>query len=256
MTNLTIIKVGGKIVEEEKALKQLLDDFISLPGNKLLVHGGGRSATQIASQLGIETQMVNGRRVTDAEMLRVVTMVYGGLVNKNIVAQLQSRGVNALGLTGADMNIIKSHKRPATPIDYGFVGDVDNVDGNRLASLISSGIVPVVAPLTHDANGNMLNTNADTIAGEVAKSLTPYFDVTLTFCFEKAGVLMDENDDYSVIPHLTPHDFQRLVDNRIIQGGMLPKLKNAFEAVEAGVKQVIITKASALNTDGGTKITK
>lgn len=256
MTNLTIIKVGGKIVEEENALKQLLDDFISLPGNKLLVHGGGRSATQIASQLGIETQMVNGRRVTDAEMLRVVTMVYGGLVNKNIVAQLQARGVNALGLTGADMNIIKSHKRPATPIDYGFVGDVDNVDGNQLASLISSGIVPVVAPLTHDANGNMLNTNADTIAGEVAKALTPYFDVTLTFCFEKAGVLMDENDDNSVIPHLTPHDFQQLADDGIIQGGMLPKLKNAFEAVEAGVKQVIITKASALNTDGGTKITK
>ena len=198
MEKLTIIKVGGKIVEEQQSLEQLLNDFADIPGNKLLVHGGGRSATQIATQLGIETQMVDGRRVTDAEMLKVVTMVYGGLVNKNIVAQLQARHINAMGLTGADLNVIRSHKRQPNPIDFGFVGDVDKVDGGRLAQLISAGIVPIMAPLTHDGEGHLLNTNADTIAGEVAKALTPYYNISLIFCFEKAGVMQDVDDEESV----------------------------------------------------------
>lgn len=256
MKPITIIKVGGKIVEQSDTLNQLLNDFARIPGDKLLVHGGGRSATQMATRLGIETKMIDGRRVTDSEMLQVVTMVYGGLVNKNIVAQLQSRGINALGLTGADMNVIQSHRRPANPIDFGFVGDVDKVDGNQLNNIISQGIVPVMAPLTHDRQGSLLNTNADTIAGEVAKALTPYYDVTLIYCFEKAGVLADENDDNSVIPHITHEDFLRLKDEGVIQGGMIPKLQNSFDAIEQGVTQVIITKADAIGSDAGTKITK
>lgn len=256
MEKLTIIKVGGKIVEEPLSLERLLNDFANIPGNKLLVHGGGRSATQIAAQLGIETKMVDGRRVTDAEMLRVVTMVYGGLVNKSIVAQLQARNINAMGLTGADLDIIRSHKRQPNPIDFGFVGDVDKVDGKRLAQLISTGIVPIMAPLTHDGEGNLLNTNADTIAGEVAKALTPYYNISLIFCFEKAGVMQDIDDEESVIPHINAADFNRLVDNGTIQGGMIPKIQNAIEAIDAGVKEVIITKATAIDSSRGTKITK
>lgn len=256
MEMLTIIKVGGKIVEEQQSLEQLLNDFANIPGNKLLVHGGGRSATQIATQLGIETKMVDGRRVTDAEMLRVVTMVYGGLVNKNIVAQLQARHINAMGLTGADLNVIRSHKRQPNPIDFGFVGDVDKVDGERIAQLISTGIVPIMAPLTHDGEGHLLNTNADTIAGEVAKALTPYYNISLIFCFEKAGVMKDVDDESSVIPHINASDFKRLVDDGTIQGGMIPKIQNAIEALEAGVNEVIITKATAIDGSRGTKITK
>ncbi len=256
MEKLTIIKVGGKIVEEPLSLERLLNDFANIPGNKLLVHGGGRSATQIAAQLGIETKMVDGRRVTDAEMLKVVTMVYGGLVNKSIVAQLQARNINAMGLTGADLDIIRSHRRQPNPIDFGFVGDVDKVDGERLAQLISAGIVPIMAPLTHDGEGNLLNTNADTIAGEVAKALTPYYNISLIFCFEKAGVMQDIDDEESVIPHINAADFNRLVDNGTIQGGMIPKIQNAIEAIDAGVKEVIITKATAIDGSRGTKITK
>lgn len=252
---LTVIKVGGKIVEEEATLLQLLNDFAHIEGYKVLVHGGGRSATKIASSLGIESQMVNGRRITDKEMLMVVTMVYGGLVNKNIVAGLQARGVNALGLTGADMNVIKSVKRPVKDIDYGFVGDVKKVNGEFLADIIQKGIVPVMAPLTHDGEGNMLNTNADTIAGETAKALAHYFDVTLVYCFEKKGVLRDENDDDSVIPSIDEPTFKQLVADGVIQGGMIPKLENSFEAINAGVKEVVITLASAIaNAEEGTRI--
>ena len=204
---LTVIKVGGKIVEEETTLSRLLADFSAIEGHKLLVHGGGRSATKLAARLGIESKMVNGRRITDAETLKVVTMVYGGLVNKNIVAGLQARGVNAIGLTGADMNVIRSVKRPVKEVDYGYVGDVEKVNADFLATLIRQGIVPVMAPLTHDGQGSMLNTNADTIAGETAKALAPLFDVTLVYCFEKKGVLRDENDDDSVIPVITPEEF-------------------------------------------------
>ena len=241
---LTIVKVGGKIVEEEESLARLLADFAAIDGHKLLVHGGGRSATRIAAQLGIESQMVNGRRITDAEMLKVVTMVYGGLVNKSIVAGLQAKGVNALGLTGADMNVIRSVKRPVKDVDYGFVGDVEKVDAALLGDLIARGIVPVMAPLTHDGDGHMLNTNADTIAGETAKALAAQFDVTLMYCFEKKGVLSDENDDDSVIPHIDRKRFEALVADGTIQGGM----------IEAGVSRVIITLASAIDGNSGTVI--
>lgn len=254
---LTVIKVGGKIVEEENTLHQLLDDFAAIEGHKVLVHGGGRSATKLATRLGIESRMLNGRRITDADMLQVVTMVYGGLVNKNIVAGLQARGVNALGLTGADMDVIRSVKRPVKEgVDYGFVGDVRQVDAARLGSLIGQGIVPVMAPLTHDGEGHILNTNADTIAGETAKGLAALFDVTLVFCFEKKGVLRDENDDESVIPVLTPGDFQAYVAEGVIQGGMIPKLENSFDAIHAGVGKVIITQASAIDGMSGTLIEK
>ena len=241
-------------MEEADTLRQLLDDFASMPGLKALVHGGGRSATKIAAQLGIESRMVGGRRITDAETLKVVTMVYGGLVNKTVVAGLQARGVNAIGLTGADMNVIRSVKRPVREIDYGYVGDVEKVDGATLAHLIRGGIVPVMAPLTHDGRGNMLNTNADTIAGETAKALAPYFDVTLVFCFEKRGVLRDEKDDDSVIPVITPDLFREYVADGTIQGGMIPKLENSFSAINAGVSQVVITSASAIGKAAGTLI--
>ena len=254
MDKLTLVKVGGKIVEEENTLRQLLHDFSTIEGYKVLVHGGGRSATKLAAQLGIESKMVNGRRITDADMLQVVTMVYGGLVNKNIVAGLQAQGINALGLTGADMNLIRSVKRPVTEVDYGFVGDVEEVNAELLSTLIHQGIVPVLAPLTHDKAGNMLNTNADTIAGETAKALAKHFEVTLMFCFEKKGVLMDENDDDSVIPEIDRKAFQEYVEKGIIQGGMIPKLENAFQAIDAGVKQVIITQASEIGKGKGTKV--
>ena len=253
---LTVIKVGGKIVEEEATLNQLLADFSAIEGYKVLVHGVGRSATKLAAQLGIESQMVNGRRITDAETLKVVTMVYGGLVNKNIVAGLQAKGVNAMGLTGADMNVIRSVKRPVKDVDYGFVGDVEKVNAELLGNLIRQGVVPVMAPLTHDGQGSMLNTNADTIAGETAKALAQLFDVTLVFCFEKKGVLSDENDDDSVIPVITPELFKEYVDKGIIQGGMIPKLENSFSAIDAGVSQVVITLASAIHQQGGTIIKK
>lgn len=257
MEKLTVIKVGGKIVEEADSLQQLLTDFCAIPGHKVLVHGGGRSATKIAASLGIESQMVNGRRITDAPMLQVVTMVYGGLVNKNIVASLQARGVNALGLTGADLNVLRSDKRPINDgIDYGFVGDVKQANGQILAKLIQEGIVPVMAPLTHDGQGNMLNTNADTIAQETAKALSPYFDVTLIYSFEKKGVLRDAEDDDSVIPHITRPEFEQYVQDGVVQGGMIPKLENAFQALDAGVSKVVITLATAIDGEHGTIIEK
>jgi len=256
MEKLTLVKVGGKIVEEPATLQQLLADFSKIEGNKVLVHGGGRSATAIAAKLGIESQMVNGRRVTDEETLKVVTMVYGGLVNKQIVAGLQAMGVNALGLTGADLNYMRSDKRPVKEVDYGFVGDVKEVNADILADLIARGVVPVLAPLTHDAKGNMLNTNADTIAGEAAKALATHFEVTLMYCFEKKGVLLSETDDDSVIDVITPQLFEKYVNEGIISGGMIPKLENAFEAINAGVSEVVITLASAINDSGGTRIKK
>lgn len=252
---LTLVKVGGKIVEEEASLVSLLDQFTAIPGHKVLVHGGGRSATKLATRLGIETHMVGGRRITDAEMLRVVTMVYGGLVNKDIVARLQQRGVNALGLTGADMDVIRSVKRPVKDgIDYGFVGDVKQVNEHLLAQLIAEGVVPVMAPLTHDGCGHMLNTNADTIAGEVAKALARVFDVTLIFCFEKPGLLRDENDDSSLITQVNKQQFRQLIAEGVIQGGMIPKLQNAFDALDAGVSKVVITSAAAVSPDAGTTV--
>ena len=257
MEKITVIKVGGAVVEDEAQLTQLLQDFSAIEGRKVLVHGGGRRATKVAAQLGIETQMVNGRRITDASMLEVVTMVYGGLVNKNVVARLQAQGIDALGLTGADIDVIRSHKRPLkNGVDYGFVGDVDRADGDKLHTLIEAGIVPVMAPLTHDGMGNILNTNADTIAGETAKALAKHYDVTLVFCFEKKGVLSNPDDDESVIPIITRTDFDRYIADGTISGGMIPKIENAFNAIDAGVKQVLITKADNRGFNNGTTITK
>ncbi len=255
MEKITVIKVGGAVVEDEAQLTQLLQDFSAIEGRKVLVHGGGRRATKVAAQLGIETQMVNGRRITDASMLEVVTMVYGGLVNKNVVARLQAQGIDALGLTGADIDVIRSHKRPLkNGIDYGFVGDVDRADGDKLHTLIEAGIVPVMAPLTHDGMGNILNTNADTIAGETAKALAKHYDVTLVFCFEKKGVLSNPDDDESVIPTITRADFDRYVADGTISGGMIPKIENAFNAIDAGVGRVVITKADSIGLNFGTVI--
>lgn len=254
MDKLIVIKVGGKIVEEPETLLALLKDFARIEGHKVLVHGGGRSATQVAAKLGIESQMVNGRRITDLVTLKVVTMVYAGLVNKSIVAGLQALDVNALGLTGADLNYMRSEKRPVGEVDYGYVGDVKEVHSEILANLIHQGVVPVLAPLTHDKKGNMLNTNADTIAGEAAKALAKHFDVTLMYCFEKEGVLMDADDDSSVIPQITREIFANYVSSGIIQGGMIPKLENAYEAIDAGVKEVIITKSENIFKGGGTRV--
>jgi len=285
--SLTIVKVGGAVVEDELQLSQLLKDFSAIEGHKVLVHGGGRKATKMAERLGVETKMVNGRRITDSKMLEVVTMVYGGLVNKNLVARLQANGINALGLTGADANAIRSHKRPpviikevprpnatvvdgsavnpdatvvdgsavdTTIVDFGFVGDVDQADGEMLSRIIEAGITPVMAPLTHDGQGNILNTNADTIASETAKALAAYYDVTLIFSFEKKGVLLTPDDDDSVIPVITRTLFNKYKADGTISGGMLPKIENALAAVEAGVGRVIITLATAIDGKHGTVI--
>ena len=253
--HLTIIKVGGKIVENPESLNSLLKDFAAVEGKKLLVHGGGRSATQMAARLGVETKMVDGRRITDEAMLEVVTMVYGGLVNKRIVAGLQALGVNAVGLTGADMNIVLSDKRKVSAVDYGWVGDVKRVNAEAVATLIENGCCPVVAPLTHDGCGHMLNTNADKMAGEMAKAMAAHYDVTLMFCFEKPGVLADENDDSSLIPTITPAVLDDLKRRGVVSGGMIPKLDNAIACVSAGVESVVITQADRIaNPYAGTKI--
>jgi len=261
---INVIKVGGAVVEDATSLNSLLQQFAGMPGNKVLVHGGGRSATRIAASLGIESHMVGGRRITDAQMLQVVTMVYAGLVNKNIVAGLQARNVNALGLTGADMDVLRSHKRPLKAVtmddgteqlvDFGFVGDVDKANGEMLCKLIAEGVVPVMTPLTHDGAGNLLNTNADTIASKVACALAPYFDVTLTFCFEKKGVLRNADDDDSVIPVITEQDFAAHRASGVISDGMIPKLENAFDAIHQGVQRVVITRSDNINGEGGTVI--
>ena len=252
---LTIVKVCGAVVEDAEQLTRLLKDFSAIEGRKLLVHGGGRRATKVAERLGIETKMIDGRRITDEAMLEVVTMVYGGLVNKQVVARLQACGVNALGLTGADADVVRSHKRPLkNGIDYGYVGDVDCADGDTLCGLIEQGIVPVMAPLTHDGKGNILNTNADTMASETAKALAGHYDVTLIFSFEKPGVLCHPDDDTSLIPVITREDFERYKADGTISGGMLPKLENALSAVDAGVSRVIITLASAIDGQHGTVI--
>ena len=252
---LTVVKVGGAVVEDEQQLAQLLRDFSAIEGRKVLVHGGGRRATKVAAELGIETKMVDGRRITDAAMLDVVTMVYGGLVNKHVVALLQRQGVDAVGLTGADGDIIRSVKRPLkNGIDYGFVGDVRKADGAKIARFIEAGLVPVIAPLTHDGEGNILNTNADTMASETAKALAGQYDVTLIFSFEKKGVLSNPEDDDSVIPVITRQDFERYRGDGTISGGMLPKIENALAAVEAGVRAVVITLATALDGKSGTVI--
>ncbi len=254
---LTVVKVGGAVVEDARHLRLLLDSFAAIPGRKILVHGGGRKATEIAAALGIESKMMNGRRITDEAMLEIATMVYGGLINKNVVASLQERGVNALGLTGADMNVIRSHKRPVKDgVNFGFVGDIDKVDVENLCRLLKMRVTPVMAPLTHDGRGQLLNTNADSIASETAKALAAYFDVTLTFTFEKNGVLRNPDDAESVIPVITHADFDKYKADGTISGGMIPKIENALSAIDAGVSRVIITKAEAVGGKHGTVIGK
>ena len=248
---LNVVKVGGAIVEDEVQLALLISSFSAISGRKVLVHGGGRSATRIAAALGIESQMVGGRRITDSETLKVVTMVYGGLVNKNIVALMQAHGIDAMGLTGADMDVIRAHRRPVKDIDYGFVGDVDRADGAKLSALIEQGVTPVLAPLTHDGLGHLLNTNADTIAAEAAKALAPLYDVTLTYCFEKEGVL-DNNGQ--LIPVITREQFAKYVVDGTISGGMIPKIENALDAISHGVGRVVITQATSIGLESGTII--
>lgn len=249
---LTIVKVGGKIVEDPETLSVLLADFAKIEGRKILVHGGGRSATRMSEQLGIPTKMVDGRRITDDDTLRVVTMVYAGLVNKTIVAMLQSEGINAVGLTGADMNIVRSDKRPVRAIDYGWVGDVRAVDGKAIATLVENGYCPVVAPLTHDGKGHLLNTNADTMAAAVAVEASKTYDVSLMFCIEKKGVLDAEGN---VITSITPALYKQLKADGTIADGMIPKLDNAFECIASGVTSVFITESTQIaDPAAGTRI--
>ena len=250
---LTIVKVGGKVVEEANSLNDLLERFAQIEGSKVLVHGGGRSATAMAERLGIVTRMVDGRRITDKPMLEVVTMVYGGLVNKGIVAGLQAKGINAIGLTGADLNYMQAVKRPVKEIDYGFAGDIVSVRVDELKLLVEKQVVPVLAPLTHDKKGQMLNTNADTIAAEAAIGFSNYFDVELVYCFEKPGVLENAEDDSSVIDSLTYTEFKNLQESGAIHAGMIPKLDNSFNAIDKGVSLVRITNIPRLK-NGGTKL--
>ncbi|HEV2354535.1 MAG TPA: acetylglutamate kinase [Puia sp.] len=243
---LSIIKIGGNIIDDEARLAAFLDHFAVLPGKKILVHGGGKLATRVAEGLGIRQQLVDGRRITDAETLRVVTMVYAGTVNKTIVAALQSRGCDAMGLTGADGDAIRSHRRTHPTVDYGFVGDVDAVNSSLLTSLLMLDRVLVFAPITHDGRGQLLNTNADTIAQELARGLAGAFDVSLVYSFEKSGVLRDAENDGSVIPRIGPGEYLDLKARQVIFAGMIPKLDNAFAALRSGVGKVIIGRAEDL----------
>lgn len=250
---LNIVKVGGAVVENDESLNTLLAAFCSIEGNKILVTGGGKIATKIAADLGVTSTMIEGRRITDEPMLKIVTMVYAGYVNKNVVAELQAKGVNAIGLCGADMNIIGCTKRPVGKIDYGYVGDVKSVNAKALRTLIDAGAVPVLCPITHDGLGQLLNTNADTIASAIASALAVDYDVTLTYCFEKNGVLRDPDDPTSVIREMRKADFERYREDETVSGGMIPKLENAFGAIDAGVNKVVITNAQNLGTDSGTE---
>ena len=248
---IQVIKIGGGVLENEAQRDAFLRQFAAIEGPKVLVHGGGRLATTMAERLGVETHMIDGRRVTDKETLDIVTMVYGGLVNKQVVAQLQTMGVNAIGMTGADGGWMKAVKRPIkNGIDYGYVGVVVEVNGAHLRTLLDNGLTPVIAPITFSAEGLLLNTNADTVASQTAISLAP--DVQLTFCFEKAGVLSNPDDDTSLIARITPETYTQLKADGIISGGMIPKIDNAFAAIEHGVQSVRITHAS--NLQGGTVI--
>ena len=248
MAELLVIKIGGNIIDDEAKLSSFLKSFAAVKGKKILIHGGGKVATKIGDKLGIESKYVDGRRITDADTIDVVTMVYGGLVNKKVVAQLQAVGCNAIGVTGADMNLLPALKRPVKEIDYGFVGDVksNEIPSANWQVLLDNGFIPVVAPLTHDGKGQILNTNADTIAQETAKALSSSYEVSLIYSFEKAGVLLDANDDSTVISTINPASYEQLKTRQKIFAGMIPKLDNAFAALDNGVKKVIIGKAEEL----------
>ena len=258
MEKLYIIKIGGNIIDDEIKLFSFLKVFAAVEGKKILVHGGGKLATKMAGQLGIEQQMIDGRRITDAETLKIVTMVYAGYINKNIVAQLQANHCNAIGLSGADGNMIKAHKRNHDTIDYGFVGDIDTVNVDLLQNLLDNNMSVVAAPITYDAGGSLLNTNADTIAQEIARAMSGLYEVTLIYSFEKNGVLLDVNDDDSVIPHINNSYYTELKKKQLVFAGMIPKLDNAFAAVANGLHKVIIGKAEELKElisgKGGTTI--
>jgi acetylglutamate kinase len=247
MDKLYIIKIGGNIIDDEEKLSSFLKVFAAVEGKKILVHGGGKLATKLAEQMNVPQQMVEGRRITDAETLKIVTMVYAGYINKNIVAQLQANDCNALGLSGADGNVIQAHKRVHAIIDYGFAGDVDFINSSLLQTLLQQNISLVVAPITHDKQGQLLNTNADTIAQEIAKELSQQFDVNLIYSFEKAGVLLDSYDDSSVINKINSASYKELKKKNLVFAGMIPKLDNAFAALNSGVKKVIIGKAENLH---------
>jgi len=248
MDKLFVIKIGGNVIDNEQNLSAFLSAFASIPGKKILIHGGGKIATKIGDQLGVASNYVNGRRITDDATIDIVTMVYGGTINKNIVASLQAKGCNAIGLTGADANLIPAVKRPVKEVDFGWVGDVDAsripVDNCRL--FLDNGIIPVFAPLTHDSQGHILNTNADTIASSIAVALSAFYDVRLVYCFEKKGVLENVEDDNSVIRLITKEKYAQLLSEGKLFAGILPKIDNAFAAIDAGVKEVLIGDANDL----------
>lgn len=258
MTNsmVKVVKIGGNVIDNEAELNEFLEDFSKLEGKKVLVHGGGKIATRLAGELGVETCMIEGRRVTSKEMLDIAVMVYAGLINKRIVAKLQALGTNAIGLCGADGSCITSRRRPVAPIDYGEVGDVTEVNTDTLTVLTDNGMTPVICAITADKSGNLLNTNADTVATETAKALSRVTPTELIYCFEKAGVLMDVEDESSVIESITPLTVKELIDNGIINSGMLPKVNNALNAVtSSSIKRVVIKSSKRLNDDSGTNIT-
>ncbi|MEO9570156.1 MAG: acetylglutamate kinase [Polaribacter sp.] len=249
MKKLSIIKIGGNIIEDETSLNAFLQLFSNLEGHKILVHGGGKRATHIASKLGIESKMINGRRITDAETLEVITMVYGGLVNKNVVAKLQALQVDAIGLTGADINSIKSDKRPVKDIDFGFVGDVKKIASNSIDKLIQADFTPVFCAITHDGNGQLLNTNADTIASTIGVGMSDIYDTSIYYCFELNGVLQDFADKNSVIKNINSNTYKELLENGIISDGMIPKLDNCFDALNNGVQKVHIGNTAMLTKE-------
>jgi acetylglutamate kinase len=273
MKPLYVVKIGGNVIDNPENLKSFLSDFAALNGYKILIHGGGKIATKLSLDLGVKSKMIEGRRVTDGEALKVVTMVYAGLVNKNIVAALQNDQCNAIGLTGADGNFIRAKKRPVVKVyseekgsninvDYGFVGDLDDasVDSDALSKLLEAGFTPVFSAITHDGKGQLLNTNADTIASVLAVSMSGLYETSLIYCFEKAGVLLDVEDDSSLIKSIDPPYYHELKRQGIINEGMIPKLDNAFEAIEKGLKEVCIGKSDSLSSlnehNFGTRLTK
>jgi acetylglutamate kinase len=245
---LFIVKIGGNVIDSQESLQSFLKDFASISQRKILIHGGGKVATRIGEQLGIESKYTNGRRITDDATIDLVTMVYGGLVNKKIVAQLQALSTNAIGLTGADANCIPATKRPVKEIDYGWAGDVEaaNVEINTLIRLLENGLVPVFAPLTHDGHGHILNTNADTIASSLAVGLSGFYDIRLIYCFEKKGILEDVDDEGSVIRLINKQTYRDLLSRQKLFAGILPKIDNAFAAIDAGVKEVLVGDAKDL----------
>ena len=239
-SNLKVVKIGGNIIDNQEVLSSFLHDFSKIDGPKVLVHGGGKLATRMANQIGVEVKMVDGRRITDDDTLDIITMVYGGKINKDIVANLQKNHCNAIGLTGADANTISSIKRPVQKIDYGWVGDVVGVDYHILKTFVDANLTPVFCAITHDGNGHLLNTNADTIASELAIGLSYYFEVELYYCFEKEGVLKNVSDSNSIIPDINKIKYESLVTEGVIADGMLPKMKNCFHALDNGVNEVHI----------------